>query len=471
MNKIFKKIWNQSRGCFVAVSEAITAAKQNTGKATVIVGAIGLTLYAGTGWAEMSTDYRENIPSGPLNNKVTAVEGEYRLNWASQVTVSNTGGLYTFIYGGRGMTSQLNNVTNSGQIYLGSWADGGKYYLNNATVVNNSGAQFHIGNYAQKAINNGFNSKPLTEEQVQTSQPAGFELSGSGNIQNYGTIFNIIETKILGGSVLNNGTWQNDNVVNQTGGNVNGSGVLRTQGTYNLNAGTFQNGLSGEGTFNYNGGNFNALNVSGNVTVNIAAGLTASTGNYAGGKINNRGTLAINGGWFNSLNNWGTANFSGDASFKNTVNYGNLNSWGNVTFNDNLRNSGNINTHSGRWQFANGGHLSMTSGTVTTENHLNIFDSLGSSSQQALNYVSLNSPLPQEVKVSLNDFFLNYVPGKVAQTLINHASFAGGKVIVTGVNLTQTQAADLTKAFKEQFIGLSSQIETASPSASNEALS
>ena len=44
MNKIFKKIWNQSRGCFVAVSEAITAARQNTGKATVLIGSIGLLL-------------------------------------------------------------------------------------------------------------------------------------------------------------------------------------------------------------------------------------------------------------------------------------------------------------------------------------------------------------------------------------------------------------------------------------------
>ncbi|WP_290174402.1 hypothetical protein, partial [uncultured Parasutterella sp.] len=63
----------------------------------------------------------------------------------------------------------------------------------------------------------------------------------------------------------------------------------------------------------------------------------------------------------------------------------------------------------------------------------------------------LNSILPQEVKSSLNDFFTKYTPGSIAQKLINHASFTGGKVIVTGVNLTQTQAADLTKAFKAKF--------------------
>ena len=42
MNRIFKKIWNRHRGCFVAVSEAMTAAGQRAGKATVVVGTVGL---------------------------------------------------------------------------------------------------------------------------------------------------------------------------------------------------------------------------------------------------------------------------------------------------------------------------------------------------------------------------------------------------------------------------------------------
>ena len=44
MNKIFKKIWNRKRGCFVAVSEAMTAASQNTGKAAVITVGLALAL-------------------------------------------------------------------------------------------------------------------------------------------------------------------------------------------------------------------------------------------------------------------------------------------------------------------------------------------------------------------------------------------------------------------------------------------
>ena len=51
----------------------------------------------------------------------------------------------------------------------------------------------------------------------------------------------------------------------------------------------------------------------------------------------------------------------------------------------------------------------------------------------------------------MNDFFTKYAPGSIAQKLINHASFTGGKIVITGVNLTQTQADDLAKAFKTKF--------------------
>ena len=44
MNKIFKKIWNKHRGCFVAVSEAMTSASQRAGKASVVVGAVSLLM-------------------------------------------------------------------------------------------------------------------------------------------------------------------------------------------------------------------------------------------------------------------------------------------------------------------------------------------------------------------------------------------------------------------------------------------
>ena len=164
-----------------------------------------------------------------------------------------------------------------------------------------------------------------------------------------------------------------------------------------------------------------------------------------------RGSLTVNGGWYKNLNNYGTANFNGNATIAKTTNYGTINSYGAVNFTDKLNTSGTLNTHDGVWSFGPSGVLAVSGGIVQTNNSFNVFDSLGTTAQQELHYVGLNSVLPQEVKSSLNDFFTKYAPGSIAQKLINHASFTGGKVIVTGVNLTQTQAADLAKAFKEQF--------------------
>lgn len=44
--------------------------------------------------------------------------------------------------------------------------------------------------------------------------------------------------------------------------------------------------------------------------------------------------------------------------------------------------------------------------------------------------------------------------GKVKEDITDNVTFTGGKVVVTGVNLTTTQRDDLVKAFKETFINL-----------------
>ena len=91
-----------------------------------------------------------------------------------------------------------------------------------------------------------------------------------------------------------------------------------------------------------------------------------------------------------------------------------------------------------------------SSGTLQTNNAANIFDSLGRQGQTALSTVSLQAALPEETKTALTDLFRHYVPGTVAQSLIDHASFTGGKVIVTGVNLTTTQRDDLVAGIQSK---------------------
>ena len=69
MNKIFKKIWNRKRGCFVAVSEAMTAASQRY-KTSVIVGSALLmscmtavnaaTINGNTAWNDIAFSFHDN---------------------------------------------------------------------------------------------------------------------------------------------------------------------------------------------------------------------------------------------------------------------------------------------------------------------------------------------------------------------------------------------------------------------------
>ena len=147
-----------------------------------------------------------------------------------------------------------------------------------------------------------------------------------------------------------------------------------------------------------------------------------------------------------------TGNVTSRGNLSSTGTLNNRGSWTETnafTIAGNLNNTGAINFQNG-FTFASNGKLN-SSGTIQTSNASNIFDSLGSQGQTALTIVSMNAQLPEEAKTALTDLFRHYVPGTVAQNLVDHATFTGGKVIVTGVNLTQTQAADLTKAFKSKF--------------------
>ena len=71
MNKIYKKVFNRSRGVFVAVSEVMTTASQCSGKAVVVIGSFGLLLQGNAQAADEYThegDYYKRDHSGPYNN-------------------------------------------------------------------------------------------------------------------------------------------------------------------------------------------------------------------------------------------------------------------------------------------------------------------------------------------------------------------------------------------------------------------
>ena len=122
----------------------------------------------------------------------------------------------------------------------------------------------------------------------------------------------------------------------------------------------------------------------------------------------------------------------------------------------------NINSHVVNGSFVNDGTLkisgdlsfadnsTLTSSGLLETNLDNIFENVTPAVDDPLKVIGLNASLPEEVRSVATELFQKYVPGDVASDLAEHATFSGGKVTITGVDLTETQVADLTQAFKEQ---------------------
>ena len=225
------------------------------------------------------------------------------------------------------------------------------------------------------------------------------------------------------------GILTNRNLLTQVGGSINVTAGSYDFGTLNKSNGVLRNAATLVIT-NFNQSNGTASN-SGNLTI-VNANL--------GGSLANTGTLSLTGNVTSRGNLTSTGTLNNRGSWTETSHY---------AISGSLNNTGSVNFQNG-FEFAANGRLN-SSGTLQTNNAANVFDSLGSQGQTALLTVSLQAALPEEVKTSLTDLFRHYVPGTVAQSLIDHATFSGGKVIVTGVNLTTTQRDDLVQAFKAKF--------------------
>ena len=221
-------------------------------------------------------------------------------------------------------------------------------------------------------------------------------------------------------------------------------------GTFNVDNGTLRLGtesnqvakggqvdivvLSNNGQFIAQGGSFagNSVTGSGDVFVKSNANLSLT-------QLDVEGDLNVESGTLNLANN---------ATISGGQNAGQVNAKG-LTINESFINTGSTKVE-GQLAFGENGRFNQTSGTLTTHQD-NLFENVNFSVQDGLNTISLNSTVPEEVKTSLSDFFQKYVPGNLTQEIIDHASFAGGKVVITGVNLTTTMRDDLTQAFKDTF--------------------
>ena len=220
--------------------------------------------------------------------------------------------------------------------------------------------------------------------------------------------------------------------------------------TLNWN-GEGQDKVIGTGDISKNFGVKNVENV-GSITVNSGAtfailGDNASTRLAGNEFIADHGTLIFGA---NGLASGGTATnvsivnngtlkvFAGEFSINNLNLDGLVNNSGTLRLND--------------FNMGNNGRL-VSSGTLQADRS-KLF-SIEDSHIDGLNVVDLGRPQPQEIRQQLTEFFRKYVPEnqKVLDEIANHASFTGGKVIVTNAHLTETQRDDLIKAFKDKFGG------------------
>lgn len=496
MNKIFKKVFNRSRGVFVAVSEAMTAASQTGGKLAIVVlgslalhtSALALTTFNGD---TATTQFPQD--EGPRLADSVIVNGNlvHHPNSDGWFLVAVTDRHYgyadnTLTVNGNFSTDQDSSFTVSHNRKSGDEVRG-KLFVNgnafiNGTLTNGSISDYHDGSIdtyikirdTLTVGTTGFFGDDSRAVRIKSTVEVGSLVNhGTVSFANGGTAYSTY------GSVTNYGNFQqpSNNTVRVNGSFIQHSGLLNTTapeiivggtgsmmsigGSLILNGGS----LSGPASlrqkaneFRINGGNFalNVLNKENGSFVN-AGTLSVSNFNQSNGTASNSGNLTIgNANLYGSLTNTGTLSLTGTVtSCGNLTSSGTLNNRGSWTetahyaISGNLNNSGAVNFQNG-FEFASNGRLN-SSGTLQTNNAANIFDSLGRQGQTALSTVSLQAALPEEVKTSLTDLFRHYVPGTVAQSLIDHATFTGGRVIVTGVNLTTTQRDDLIQAFKAKF--------------------
>ena len=494
MNHIYKKVWSRVRGSFVAVSEAMTSACQTCGKTTAVIAAsvalvpscvFATTVDGETNWNNIAFSFHDNGSS--------MIHSDYVIN--GSLTVPDRGSGWTFIafdcsHGDTGrpiqsLTVRDNMTIDNPTIFIlaghGSGRGGSNGTLSVGGNLNVNGSLYFAGdrggetgsvqvNGVLKVGQSGTlgdsvygNASPnisLSANVLETSGTVDFK-TGSGTV-NFGKVIvrdgsyvesTAVPMTISQGLELLGGTYVNLNpiVVGQNVGNylVLGGGQFSNSPTITV---------KNNGSLSVTGGNYSFSTLTKeNGTLTNAGTLSVSNFNQSNGTASNSGNLTIgNANLYGSLTNTGTLSLTGTVTSRgNLTSSGTLNNRGSWTetahyaISGNLNNSGAVNFQNG-FEFASNGRLN-SSGTLQTNNAANIFDSLGRQGQTALSTVSLQAALPEETKTALTDLFRHYVPGTVAQSLIDHASFTGGKVIVTGVNLTTTQRDDLLQAFKAKF--------------------
>lgn len=449
MNKVYKKVWNKLRGCFVAVSEAL-GSQQARGSAVVATAVVGLTsvfsaqtTLAGEYWGQVQWGSGHTTAQGVTD----ILHGGSSANghWNVDGTMIVYG--YVLLAGKNpsGDNIETVNISSTGSYQLmetgdlNAAGDAGHGFINYGQLTSAAGSRMifyasnsRIENYGTGtvALNGTLSLEGKIINQATFTMNGGLTIGSNGRVTNTGSFFNN-SSMTMGGVWTGTGTLQNNGSVNITGSlttsNLKGNGSLSVQsgGAINVEQINSETTLTNAGTATVTAGNLTKLtNQSGGVAT-VGSSLVLSS-------YSNAGTLNAS-GVFTSRGNSSNA---GQANFSNLVIDGTIANTGTMVVNGNLTFNGN-------------GRLT-SSGTLQTNNSQNIFSSLGSYGPGELSFINLNAQMPESIQTKVTEIFKKYVKGTVSQTLIDHATFSNGKVVVSNVNLTANQRDDLTQAFKEK---------------------
>ena len=246
MNKIFKKIWNRARGCFVAVSEAMTSASQSAGKTTVLLGSIGLLL---TGVSQAAVVINGNVLNADsrLPNKYnhiffisedTTINGNFDYNLRTTTTDSRDDLLI-------GCVSDNEHFSNVNLVVNGTTSFGPETWVSIGQVGNGSASNVNASLTTRDLNVSGWlylGSRAVNYQYV----PLTSRLVVSGTMNLYGSFFN---TGHKTGSGLGTD-------VHTSGTSSFSIGTLNNWGNFNLASKNMN--VAGEiGQLNINGGSFN----------------------------------------------------------------------------------------------------------------------------------------------------------------------------------------------------------------------
>ena len=179
-----------------------------------------------------------------------------------------------------------------------------------------------------------------------------------------------------------------------------------------------------------------------------AGASSQASGDYDLASLGNTGNFTLSGsGAIDSLNNTGTLSAQAVA-LAGGSNSGTLTA-GNVTMEGAFANTGDM-TAAGGITFEDGSSLTQTEGSLTTDAGT-VIGSAGHNETDGLNVIGIGAMAPEDIKAVTTELFKIFVEGTIAQDLIDHATFEGGKVIVNlgDTTLTTTQAEALKSAFNK----------------------